>query len=456
MKNFFRNYSLTSLVIVCIAAATIFLAYRTILIRGITMLAETSSVTTARITLHPIRLDLARYLEEANKPGRDPESVSLPVELDDAIEEVMRDSRVVRVKIYNHDGIVFFSTDPRQIGDHKSENPGFISAMAGKVAVKLVYRDHFNAFDQSTESDNLVQTYLPVRSRSTGPVIGVFETYTDVNALVMVSEQSEVLIGSLTILVLGAMYAALLMFVLRSNYLIENQQRTISEKSELLEKLSHQNMAREAMERKRLATDLHEGLAQTLGAVKLLLENAPAGAAAGKSDTVKSIIPILQNAISQTRAIAVDLSPPSLDDLGLGATLRGLRSEFEHANPSIHIDLQMLVPDSEIPSALKIFVYRVVEAVLKILDAHPNAGRVQIRLERDAEALVLLMQDDARILVQALSMTDAGADKGALASVVHERVIISGGRLAVVRNADDREVLRATWSLQTQVTSLLK
>lgn len=447
MKNFFRNYSLASLAIICLAAVAIFIAYRGIVIRGITLLAESSSVTTARITLHPIRHYLAHYLEDANRQGQDPRSLGMPDELEDAIAEVMRDSRVVRVKIYNHQGVVFFSTNPAQIGDQKASNPGFMSAMSGKVSVKLIYRDHFNAFDQSTEADNLVQTYLPVRSRSTGPVIGVFETYTDVNALVMESEQSELLIALVTCSVLGAMYAALLLFVARSNQLIQDQQRTIREKSELLEQLSHQNMAREESDRKRLATDLHEGLAQTLGAVKLVLENSRAAAPGSKNDVLQSIIPVLQNAIRQTRTIAMDLSPPGLDDLGLGPTLRGLRGEFERAHPSIQVDLQMSPQEAEIPAPLKIVIYRIVEAVLKLLDSHPVTTRVLIRLERDDATLALRFQDDAGILVGAMAQEEGEVDAGSLSSVVRERVIISGGKLTVSEETPAGAVLRAAWPL---------
>lgn len=450
MKHFFRNYSLASLVIVCLVAIAIFMAYRGIVIRSIKMLAESSSASTARTTLYPIRQSLARYLDEVNKPDRPPASVELPDDLEDAIAEVMRDSRVVRVKIYNRRGVVAFSTNPGQVGNLQAENPGFVGAMAGKVSVKLVYRDQFNTSDQSTESDNLVQVYLPVRSRAAGPVVGVFETYTDVNPLVKESENSEVVIALVIFALLGGMYAALLMFVARSDRLIRDQQRIIREKSELLEQLSHQNMTREELERKRLATDLHEGLAQTLGAVKLVLEGSRAAPEAGKGDGLQSLIPVLQNAINQARAIAIDLSPPSLDDLGLGPTLRSLRGEFERDHPATQVDLQVQVAEADIPAPLKIVIYRAVEAVLKLLDRQPATARLQIRLERRDAALVLLFRDDAGVLVQAMAKKEGEDVAGKLASVVRERVIISGGQLSMADGDNLAPLLRAEWALQRE------
>lgn len=450
MKRSFRHYSLASLVIVVVAAVAIFLAYRTIVIHGIMLIAESSSVTTARIALHPIRQHLAYFLDTANQQGVAPVSAVLPVELEGAIAAVMRDSRVVRVKIYNAQGAVVFSTSHHQIGSQQASNPGFMAAMQGKVSVKLVYRDHFNAFDQSTESDNLVQTYLPVRRAATGPVIGVFETYTDVNPLVMESERSEILIAVVTILVLGAMYGALLGFVARSNRLIAEQQRTIREKSELLEQLSHHNMAREESDRKRWATDLHEGLAQTLGAVKLLLElsrGSTQGEKSEKGDKLQALVPVLQSAISQTRALATDLSPPGLDVLGLGATLRGLSGAFESEHPAVRVDLQFQLAEADVPAPLKIVIYRTVEAVLKLLDSRRAISQVRIRLDRTGSTLSLRIQDEAKVLASAIDQAQGRAGSDPAATEVLERVIISGGTLTV-GGEDDAGTLRAAWTLE--------
>ncbi|MCK7490534.1 MAG: hypothetical protein MZW92_01070 [Comamonadaceae bacterium] len=52
------------------------------------------------------------------------------------------------------------------------------------MASKLVYRDAFNVFDRATESDNLIQTYVPILGASGEAVRGVFELYADVNAMV--------------------------------------------------------------------------------------------------------------------------------------------------------------------------------------------------------------------------------------------------------------------------------
>lgn len=447
MKSFIRSYSIASLAVILLAAVAIVVMYRAIVIRGITTIAETSSVATARIALHPIRTYLADYLEVASVAGRDPKSVAMPEALQDAIAELMRDSQVARIKIYNDRGVVLFSTNPKQIGKTQASNPGVVAAMSGKVSVKLVYADTFNPFDNATEDDNLVQSYFPVRMRPTDPVVGVFEMYTDVNALVIEAERSVLQLIIATALILACMYAVLLLLVYRLHELIEDQQRTIREKNALLVQLSRESLRREESERKKFATDLHEGLAQTLSAVKFAMENARGSSSPGRGEALESVIPDLQSAIGQARTIAMDLRPPSLDALGLGPTIDALCREFEGANPDVQVERQIAAQESAIPAPLKIIVYRILETALKIVGSHPEATEVRIALETSNRALTLVIEDNATAVVTAMRDEDGGLDPHSPFGAVRERVIISGGKLSIVSNASGNPVLRASWLL---------
>ncbi len=44
---------------------------------------------------------------------------------------LMRDSEAIKVKVYNLEGLTVFSSDPKQIGEDKRTNPGFIAALPG-------------------------------------------------------------------------------------------------------------------------------------------------------------------------------------------------------------------------------------------------------------------------------------------------------------------------------------
>src|SRR5210317_995561 len=55
-------------------------------------------------------------------------------QLDAEVRRLMRGSKLVKVKIYNLDGLTIFSTDASQINEDKSRNAGFLSAKSGNTA----------------------------------------------------------------------------------------------------------------------------------------------------------------------------------------------------------------------------------------------------------------------------------------------------------------------------------
>ncbi|MBM3517353.1 MAG: hypothetical protein FJX56_05600 [Alphaproteobacteria bacterium] len=56
-----------------------------------------------------------------------------------------------------------FSTDPSQIGEDKAANPGFRSAIAGRVASTMTHRDRFDAFEGVIQDRDLISSYVPFR-----------------------------------------------------------------------------------------------------------------------------------------------------------------------------------------------------------------------------------------------------------------------------------------------------
>lgn len=446
MKRFILTYSIASLVAIIVAALAIFTVYRAAVIGGISAITEGSSEIAARFALNPIRARIGDYLKLAAE-GSDPRTVEMPWELHDAIDELMRDSHVSKIKIYDRRGIVIFSTDASQIGNDQSDNPGFIAAIGGKQSVKLVYRDTFNYFDKVTEDDNLVQTYFPIRERPTDPVLGVFEMYANVDGLVIEAERSEFEALLATGLVLLLLYGGLVLLVRKSGKLVEVQQQTIREKNALLERLSRESLVREEADRKKFATELHEGLAQTLSAVKLAVERARGNATIGSAKALAEVIPDLQSAIGQARTIAMDLRPPSLDELGLRVTLDALCRQFQDDNPGATVVLVVVPQDATVPLQLKIVIYRIVESALSLAERCRGRNRIRIVLQLTGRAVTLAIGDEVNSIAGAMTVGTEGDDLGNGFAAIRERAIMSGGRLAVIEDEQGWPTLRATWFL---------
>jgi signal transduction histidine kinase len=448
MFKLLRYYSVTSLVAILATALLLTWFYRQVAIQGIVQLAERSNLTLARAVMASMNPSLLEFLEATADlhPGN-PAAPPLPPELMGPIKNLMQDRPIVRINIYNRQGVVTFSTRPAQIGDSQRTNKGFISAINGGVESALVYRDSFNSFDGATEEDNLLQTYIPVRASPAEPIQGVFELYTDVNGLVLQSERTQFIIMAGATLILSALYAVLILIVRRANSTIELQQRTIRERTETLEVLSAHMLKREESYKQKIAFELHEGLAQTLSAVKLQVENHrrsnklndPAGG---------SIIPVLQEAIQEIRAIATDLRPPGLDDLGLLPIIQGLCREFGQQHPGIRIEQRISLLERDIPTPLKVILYRIIVSVFDDLAQHSQTGEIHLALWRNGATLLLLIDDATTEMLDKTAIPLSNIDPQLRAGFarMEELTTLSGGQFSASHHAGGGTTLRATWN----------
>ncbi len=136
----------------------------------------------------------------------------------------MKNLNVVKVKIYNLDGMTVFSTDVNQIGSDKSNNPGFLAARAGKVISEITFRNEFYAFEDVIVDRNLLATYIPLRQDQNVPVEAVFELYSDVTELVNKIETTQYQIVSGVFVALATLYLFLYVIVKRADNIIKRHE----------------------------------------------------------------------------------------------------------------------------------------------------------------------------------------------------------------------------------------
>jgi sensor histidine kinase regulating citrate/malate metabolism len=98
--------------------------------------------------------------------------------VDQAVREFAFGTDVLKVKLFNIEGVTLYSSDPAQLGEKKTDYPGFRSASQGRSASEISYRDEFSAFEGQLFRRALVSSYIPIQDVN-GGVIGVAEIYTD-------------------------------------------------------------------------------------------------------------------------------------------------------------------------------------------------------------------------------------------------------------------------------------
>jgi len=385
-NKFLLHYGIISLVAVSLSALIIFSFFRYHAINVIERANEESYSALAFAVVDSLNHHFIDYYLIADGQLKKPlDGAAIDEDILYAIQRLLVDTPITRIKIYDHNGKVVFSTLQSQVGVVQSDNPGFASAINGEVATKLIYRDSLNLFDQEVEDANLLQCYIPIRQNEVSTPIGVFEIYADMNELVKDTSNIELMVLLVIILVMAGLYFVLMFYVRRAEKVISEQQRLSMERLKMLEMLSAKMINAQEDEKKRISDELHEDVVQTISAVKLYFEQCIFTAANGQGNQALAVpyhvIPILQDAIKKIRAVSLDLRPPSLDKFGLKAATNTLISEFSNIMAGVKITIEIDMPEEMITYEKKSIIYRILKDTLKMVSLHKQLqGAIIIRL----------------------------------------------------------------------------
>jgi diguanylate cyclase (GGDEF)-like protein len=228
-----RFFSLTSLIGLVVVTTCLIWAYRALTVHH---LIEHESRANADLTRAFANAVWSRYRSFVrSSAGRsrlallaDP---ALPRIRADVLEK-MSGLKIVKIKIYNLDGLTVFSTDEQQIGEDKSANDGFRKARAGAVVSDITYRDRFDAFEGVLNKRNLISSYVPIRAAPDAPIEGVFEIYSDVTELLQQQHRAQWQVAAIVLALLGTLYLFLFLLVRKADRIIARQVREQEEKED--------------------------------------------------------------------------------------------------------------------------------------------------------------------------------------------------------------------------------
>ena len=179
-------------------------------------------------------------------------------------------------------------------------------------------------------------------------------------------------------------------------------------------------------ERRRLARELHDGLGQTLTALKhglaRVLDELPQDLG-GPRTRLAQAVEVCSGALEDTRQLSRLLRPPILDDLGLAPALQWLgRSVDSSGGMRVVVEIEALPPlDGEIQTQL----FRVAQEALNNAVRHAQAGSALLHLGLRNGALRLQIIDDGRGCDLAALTPGGGSGLGGM----RERLRLYGGRL---------------------------
>ncbi|HEX6689585.1 MAG TPA: EAL domain-containing protein [Burkholderiales bacterium] len=176
------------------------------------------------------------------------------------LRQLTRGLSVVKVKVYDLRGLTVFSTDPKQIGEDKSANPGFRRALGGAAASEITHRDRFDAWEGTLSDRDIIATYVPVRMADGAPVEAVLEIYSDVTELVarMQRGQWQILAGVLA--AMGLVYLVVQFVLRRYRMLLRAQEEERAAQEERIRYQAYHDPLTQLPNRARFAESLSEAL----------------------------------------------------------------------------------------------------------------------------------------------------------------------------------------------------
>lgn len=164
----------------------------------------------------------------------------------------------------------------------------------------------------------------------------------------------------------------------------------------MLRTLTHRLVQAQEAERGRVALELHDHITQLLCAIlvrsQVLANQLSTHDGPAKADAVK-LRELLGTAAEEVERISRDLRPSVLDELGLGAALRGACAEFAKRT-GLAVKLAGTPLTARLPAEVELALYRIVQQALDNVEQHAQARHVTVRLRQPAGFVQVMIKDD--------------------------------------------------------------
>jgi PAS domain S-box-containing protein len=197
------------------------------------------------------------------------------------------------------------------------------------------------------------------------------------------------------------------------------------------------NMSRRILDvleadRRTVSKELHDSIGASLAAIKFSLEGKEMQREQnhGRLDEpLTQEIAYLLATIKETKRISANLRPTTLDDLGLMATIQWYLRQFQRLYGNIRVDYRTDIAEEDVPEAMKIIIYRIIQEGLSNAERHSEASsiRLQMGFSDGNRSISLLVEDDGR----GFDVEDVLSEKDPLSgyglTAMRERCEIFGG-----------------------------
>ena len=309
--------------------------------------------------------------------------------LDAVVTKRVIDARVTRVKVWGRDGTIIYSDEHRLIGKKFQLGEDARAAFASHQPEADLTDLSSPENQYEPRGSELLEVYLAVQTPDGTPLL--VETYQP-GAAIAADEQRiwasfmPALLGSLALIFAIQMPLAW--------GLARRIECARAEREGLLQRAIDAGQA----ERRRIASDLHDGVIQSLSGTTLSLAAAVSKVSSGGSiaevgEVIERAETELNRSVRDLRTLIIDIAPRNLDQADLSDILRDLSESLSDRGVVVDVNVPT---DPRLDHDRVTLLYRVAQEVLRNITAHAAAQHVTLTVHVDATAIALEITDDGR------------------------------------------------------------
>lgn len=213
--------------------------------------------------------------------------------------------------------------------------------------------------------------------------------------------------------------------------------------------LSSRLLSAEENERKRISREIHDGIGQSLSAVKFSVENSLNQLGETVPEPIvkplKDAVSLTRDVIEEVRRIVMDLRPSTLDDLGIIPTISWFCRNFQKIYSEIRIETLIHIEEKDVPEILKTVIFRVFQEAANNIIKHSEANTIRFYLKRTDDKIEMTVEDNGIGFDVEGVLSKEDSEKGYGLASMQERIELSGGNFLIESSKGMGTSIRVMW-----------
>lgn len=197
-----------------------------------------------------------------------------------------------------------------------------------------------------------------------------------------------------------------------------------------LRSLASQLTLAEERERRRIGTNLHDHIGQTLAMIKIRLASLQKTTSPDIASELEQIRTLLEQTLQSVRSLSFELSPPILYDLGLEAAVEWLTEETQKQH-GIQMEFENDGRRKSLSDPLRVLLFTAVRELLVNVVKHSRATAAKVSVERLGNEIRIKVSDNGTGFGDELLDAPMSKMPGLGLFSIRERISHLGGRLEI-------------------------